>query len=200
MNKFFLLMLTALIVLCLAGCAKTKVTRTETDLVTDLSGRWNDTDARLVAEEMIKDILSNPWYAEFVNKYGRKPVVIVGTIRNLTMEHIDTAVFINDMERELINSGMVKFVASPAERFELREETESQQSFATAETAKKMAAETGADLMLQGSLSMITDAREEVKAKYYQTDLKLISLESTEKVWIGTNKIKKIVSKGTYKP
>jgi len=48
-----------LIVLVLIGALLTacgggkQVTRLEADTVTDLSGRWNDTDARLVAEEMI---------------------------------------------------------------------------------------------------------------------------------------------------
>ena len=36
----------------LAACNPT-VTRVESDAVTDLSGNWNDTDSRLVAEEMI---------------------------------------------------------------------------------------------------------------------------------------------------
>ena len=44
----------------LTGCA-TSVERVDTDKVIDLSGRWNDTDSRLVSEEMIKDALSRPW-------------------------------------------------------------------------------------------------------------------------------------------
>jgi hypothetical protein len=40
------------------GCAGPKVKRTEVDETIDLSGRWNDTDSRLVAEEMIQDCLS----------------------------------------------------------------------------------------------------------------------------------------------
>jgi len=182
------------------GCAKTKVTRTPTDTVTDLSDRWNDTDAKLVAEEMIKDVLSRPWYSAFLKNSGREPVVIIGTIRNLTTEHMDTDIFISDMERELINSGMVKFVASKDERNEVRDELVSQQDFSSMETAKKLAEETGADLMLQGSIKVIVEARDGVKSKFYQTDLQLISLQSTEKVWIGSKEIKKIVTKGAYKP
>ena len=195
-----IIVLALALVLTLLSCAKTKVTRIGTDTVTDLSGRWNDTDANLVAEEMIKDVLSRPWYSNFLKEYSREPVVIIGTVRNLTTEHIDTEVFISDMERELINSGMVRFVASRDDRAEIREELESQQTYSSLETAKKIQEETGADLMLQGSIKIIVDALEDVKAKYYQTDLQLISLQSTEKVWIGSKKIKKIVSKGDYKP
>ena len=45
----------------IVSCAGPKVSRVGTDTVTDLSGRWNDTDSRLVAEEMVKDALSRPW-------------------------------------------------------------------------------------------------------------------------------------------
>ena len=29
--------------------------------VKDISGKWNDTDSRLVAEEMIRDCTARPW-------------------------------------------------------------------------------------------------------------------------------------------
>ena len=45
-----------IIALILGGCASTpKVERKEVDSTIDLSGRWNDTDSRLVSEEMIDD-------------------------------------------------------------------------------------------------------------------------------------------------
>ena len=46
----------------LSGCGhETKVTRVDTGIVTDLSGRWNDTDSQMVAEAMVKEALANPW-------------------------------------------------------------------------------------------------------------------------------------------
>lgn len=198
--KRIILIALALMMLLLVACGPSvKVTRTSTDATTDLSGRWNDTDANLVAQEMIKDVLSRNWYDEFVSRYDRKPVVIVGTIRNLSSEHIETDTFISDMERELINSGSVKFVASKGERAEVREEKIDQQTQASEESAKRLAEETGADFMLQGSIKTIIDSADGVKAKFYQTDLQLIHLETSEKVWIGTKKIKKIVTQNKYK-
>jgi uncharacterized protein (TIGR02722 family) len=188
------------IILLVVGCAPNRVvTRVSTDETTDLSGRWNDTDASLTAQEMIKDLLSRNWYGNFITDFERQPVVIVGTIRNLSTEHIDPATFVNDMERELINSGQVKFVASKNERAEVRAEKEDQLSQASEDTAKRLAAETGADYMLQGSIKSIIDAVDGKQAKYYQVDLQLINLESADKVWIGTKKIKKVVTQSKYK-
>src|SRR6185503_5802732 len=62
------------------GCASTTVSRVDTASVTDLSGRWNDTDSRLVAEAMIKEAISQPWLDDYTKTKGRQPVVIVGTI------------------------------------------------------------------------------------------------------------------------
>lgn len=177
-----------------AGCTTTKsVQRVAVDEVRDLSGRWNDTDSRLVAEEMLSDVLRRPWLSTFTASAGRKPVVIVGTVRNLSSEHIEMGTFVKDIERELINSGSVRFVASSAERSEVRDERLDQQSFATEESAKRLAAETGADYMLKGGIKTLIDAVDGQQVKFYQIDMELIHVENNEKVWIGSKKIKKVV-------
>jgi uncharacterized protein (TIGR02722 family) len=186
-----------ILVMCLAvACGSSrKVYRIEPETVTDLSGRWNDTDARLVAEEMVSDCLSRPWLLDWVGAAGSKPVVTVGTIRNRSSEHIDTETFTTDFERELINSGQVRFVASRGQRDEIRDERSDQQEWASLETMKRIRAETGADFILVGAIKSIVDEIEGTRVVYYQTDLEMIDIESIEKVWIGSKKIKKEISK-----
>ncbi|MDN5353851.1 MAG: penicillin-binding protein activator [Candidatus Cloacimonadota bacterium] len=169
------------------------VSRVGVEEVTDLSGRWNDTDSRLVAQKMINGMIQRPWIDNFVQNHGRKPVVIVGNIRNLSSEHIQTDTFISDIEREFVNSGRLKFVASSEERQQIRSERMQQQSYSSMETAKRLAAETGADFMLTGSIKTQIDAADGKQAKFYQVDLELINLETNEKVWMDTQKIKKLV-------
>lgn len=200
MIRLFSIVTLVLTLVLLQGCGGGKtVTRLDTDSTTDLSGRWNDTDARLVAQEMIGDCLARPWLSNFSTEAGRRPVVTIGTIRNKTADHIDMEVFVSDFERELLNSGVIKFVASKEARAELRGEREEQQEFASRETAKKMREETGADFMLQGAVKEIIDAEGNKQVSFYQTDLELINIESMEKVWIGTKKIKKGISQGKWK-
>ncbi|MCW8853548.1 MAG: penicillin-binding protein activator LpoB [Gammaproteobacteria bacterium] len=177
------------------GCG-TKVTRTSAEAVTDLSGNWNDTDSRLVSEEMIQDVLSRNWLSRFTRKHGKPPTVIVGTIRNLSHEHINTRTFINDLEKDLINSGEVEFVASADERGEIREERREQDLHSREDTRKAMGQEIGADFMLKGSINTIVDAVKGEQARFYQIDLTLIDLESNRKVWVGQKKIKKTIEKG----
>jgi penicillin-binding protein activator len=178
----------------LAGCQTTSVQRISAEETRDLSGCWNNTDSRLVSEEMIRGMMGAGWLVDFAAAKSRKPVVIVGEVRNLTSEHIDTGTFIKDIEREVINAGRVKFVASRQERDEVRSERSDQQSQATEETAKRLAAETGADFMLKGSIKTLLDAVQGKQVRFYQVDLELIDIQSNEKVWINTKKITKAVT------
>lgn len=170
-----------------------KVERMDPNQVTDISGRWNDTDAKLVAEEMIKDVLERPWRNNFETKNQKKPTVIIGQVRNKTSEHIDAAVFIKNMERNFINSGTVSVVQSGAERIELRDERNDQQQFSSEETRKKWGKEKGADFMLNGVILSISDEYKKQKTVKYQINLELTDLETNEKVWIGEKEIKKYI-------
>lgn len=176
-----------------------KVSRIDVNETVDLSGEWNDTDSRLVAEEMIKDCMNRAWYTDNYANAPKKPTIIVGTVRNKSHEHINVQTFVNDMQRELINSGKVTFVADKSERTDLREEKMDQETFASEATKQKMGEETGADLMLIGSINTIEDAIEGKRVMFYQTDLELVKVQSNEKLWIGTKKIKKYITRDKYK-
>ncbi len=171
-----------------------KVERIDPNAVTDISGRWNDTDSKLVANEMIKDVLDRPWRSNFEIKNAKKPTIIVGQIRNKTTEHIDAGIFIKNIERALVNSGTVSIVQSGEERNELRDERSDQQTFSSEETRKKWKKEKGADFMLNGVIMSIVDEYKKQKAITYQINLELTDLESNEKVWIGEKDIKKYIS------
>ncbi len=197
MKKTIILFILVFSIIFMGCVSSTTVNRTATDEVADLSGRWNITDSRLTSEAMISDCLSRPWLQNFNNEMGRKPVVIVGDVKNKSSEHIDETIFIKDMERELINSGLVRFVASDSMRDQLRSEKVDMASFATEETAARIAAETGADFMLLGTISSITDAVEGKKYVTFQVDLELIRLETHEKVWIGSKEITKLIEQAS---
>ena len=183
------------VIFIFSSCTTTRqVQRVDASQTTDLSGRWNDTDSRLVAEEMLDDALNRIWLQDFVEGKQRKPVLIVGTIKNKTHEIISSESFIKDLERELINSGRVKLVQGSEARDELRTERADQQEFASKETTKKWGRENGADFILQGVINSVVDKNSDSKVVFYQVDLELTDLETNEIGWIGTKKIKKIIS------
>jgi penicillin-binding protein activator len=189
------------IALLMAGCASGPVVeRKDVDTTIDLSGRWNDADSRMVSEEMIKDCLNRPWLERFKIKHGGEvPTVIVGRVKNRSHEHINVQTFVKNLERALINSGQVQFVASKGEREGIREERKDMAKHATDETMKGPGQEAGADFMLIGVINTIRDDIGKKAVMYYQTNLELINLSSNIKVWIGEKKIKKLIKKKSLK-
>lgn len=178
------------------GCGhETKVTRVDTGIVTDLSGRWNDTDSQMVAEAMVKEALANPWLGNFTKGKNRQPVVIVGTVLNRSHEHINVQTFVSDLERELTNSQKVTFVAGKGEREEVRDERREQAVHAREDTQKAPGKEIGADYMMRGSIATILDEQDGAKAVFYQVDLEMVDMENNVKAWFGQKKIKKVVEK-----
>ncbi len=192
------------LVLVSAGCSSTNARRMDAATVTDLSGMWNDSDAKMVANEMISDCLSGRWIDDFMKADGHSPVVIVGTIKNKTSEHISPDVFVDSMARALTNSGKVVFVAAKSERGEIRDERTDQQAGNTeSSTITEKGHETGADFMLQGSINQIEDETESQtlmvgkrrSTNFFQVTLELVDMKTNQKRWIGQKQIKKSIER-----
>ena len=183
-----------LMVLFFSACAKRTVTRVNPNEQIDLSGRWNDSDDRLVANDMISDVLSRRWITDFEKKHNKRPVVIVGSIKNSTAEHINTTAFVSAVEEELLNSGLVRIVQNSEFREKLRQERAAQSDFSSPETMKKFGRELGADFMLLGKISSVTDEYGKKKVIAYTVKLELDNLETNEKVWINNKTIKKYIT------
>lgn len=181
-----------LLLVGLFACMRT-VTRVNANKTIDLSGRWNDTDSKLVAQEMSTDVLARSWRDNFMKIKGRNPVIIVGMVSNKTSEFIEPEVFIKDVEKEFINAGTVRVVTNSVFREKLRTERAEQQQFASQESMKKWGKELGADFMLFGTINSISDQINKKKTIFYKVNLELADIETNEIVWVGDKEIKKFI-------
>lgn len=189
-------MLAGAFVCLLAACGGTRVDRIDPGTTVDLSGYWNDTDSRLVAEEMITDALGTPWRRQFMQRNGGElPTVVFGTVRNRTTEHIAVNTFLRDMERAFVNSGDVQVVADRDERDQIRAERDDQQINSTPESRARLRNELGADYILIGEITSIEDVEGGREVVLYQVDLNLTDLESNLRVWVGQKKLKKFIQR-----
>jgi len=184
-----------------AACSIKRVARVDPASVTDLSGGWNDVDSRLVANELIGQVIGASWARDWAAAHGGEtPTVIIGEFRNRTLEHIPIGTFQKDLERAFIGSSAVTLVASRGEREEVRAERLDQQANAAADTRARLAREQGARFVLQGDVQEITDSQGREKIVYYQVDCTLIDLETNAKVWAGQHKIKKYIQQRRITP
>ena len=190
-NIFYTLSLFA--ILFFASCSH-KVTRIDPAEQVDISGRWNNTDSRLVAEDITKTILGSNWLTDHMAaKNGQKPVVIVGFVANKSHEHIEAETFVKDVESSFVTTQRVRLVQGGKKREELRAEKADQQTNSSASSMKKFGLEQGADFILQGSINSIVDSHKRKKVVYYQVNLELTNIETNEVTWIGEKKIAKYV-------
>ena len=174
-----LMLLSLFLLSCSASTSNVK--RVNAKSLKDLSGYWNDTDSRMVSEDMVGKLMNAFWIGEFSGQHSRKPIVVVGKVRNKTSEHIDTSTFIRDLEAQLINSGRISFVSGNEDRDQIRKEKIDQQTNSNFEDAKELGNEKAADFMLLGQITSITDKIEGEKVVYYQINLELVAIETNEK-------------------
>ena len=182
----------------LSACQTVSVKRGTAEEQQELSGKWNANDSRLVSKQMISSMLDGAWLRKHLKHHGKEPSVIVGDFRNLSHEIINVATFVADIERVLINSGDVEFVASKTERQQIRDERRDQELHATAEIRKEMGRELGADYMLSGTLNSFKEQSGGTTNIQYQIDMTLISLTDNRKVWVGSQKHAKTVERSMF--
>jgi len=179
------------------GCGKKRsVSRVSAKSTTDLSGNWNDTDARLTSEALIKQCFSAGWLPGFVDENDRKPGIRVRKVVNKTDEHIDAQVFIKNIEKARINSGKVRVLAQAGS--ELNSVADEQDLGASGavdeESAPSVGALQGADFVVFVRMSSILDQADEgLKAKFYKINFELKHSTTGETVWIGDHEIKKVI-------
>ena len=192
--------ITGLLALISTGaCYSKHVTRIEPSAVTDLSGRWNDTDSRLVANQLVEQTLAAGWAKHYTDVHGGEaPTIIVGIFANRSMEHIAVGTFVKDIENALITTGAARVVASSGERQELRAERKDQQQNARADTRARVGQEQGARYALTGEVQSIEDVDGRERVVFYQVDASLVDLETNTKVWVGQHKIKKYVERARF--
>ena len=189
------------LVLTVSCSSGPKVSRVDSGTQIDLSGYWNDTDVRIVCETLINDCINSPRVAQAIAaKGGKNPVVLVGSFRNESSEHIDTSIISSTMEVTIFSSGKLDFVAGGGARTELREERQDQQSNASEDTAAFINKETGADFLLTGTVRTIIDKAGNQTVRTYFVSAEMTDIETNARMWMAQNsEIKKVITQSRYK-
>lgn len=192
MTRLFQVGLAAITIGMLGACASFEGNYADPDKVEIVDDRWNDTDARVFGERMIKSALAKPWLPNWQQENkGKKPIIIVGDFENRTSEQIDMGQVTEAVRNELINSGKFRF-ADAAQRDKIAKEYEYQNSGAVRkDQAKSKGKQVGADFFLVGSLSSIVSQLEGKKRVTYQLEMRLTEIESGEILWTEVEKITK---------
>lgn len=200
-NALIAVLLVASSFVCVSAKSKTK--RVDANEVIDLDGYWNDTDVRLVCEDLIKQCVSSPRVAKFEGQYGRVPTVVLGSIKNDSTEHIDTSIVAKRFQNAIINNGALDFVADATERAELMGEADYQEQHALdysndeeGEEVSKIDKAQSADFILLGSVKSMVQKEGKLSARTYFVYAQLMDVKKHTIVWSGENsEIKKVIKR-----
>lgn len=177
-------LLLGLVVLTLTACATTDPA--EVSLQPTELGHWNEMDARVTAEALVREALDHPWSQRFTQMEGHAPMVIMGSVVTHTPEQLNTQPFIQAIERALSQAKQVRFVPDTGQ---------SAQRAARERAVPLTRQEVGADFVVQGSIESLVDEQASTRAIVYQVDVEIIDIASNLRVWLGQKTVKKLVER-----
>ena len=145
------MILAAVLVAVTTGSCGTKVQYGDATAVETLTVDFGSTDLQMIAAKMVESMLASPVIQE-----GNRPVVQVASVKNKTMEHIDTKSITDKIRTTLLQSGKVQFSASEV-RQEIIDELEYQRGsgYVDPSTRRQVGKQVGADYLLTGEITSI---------------------------------------------
>lgn len=139
---------------------------------------FGSTDLQMIAEKMADDLLASPAMADIAPN-GKRPILFVDTIKNKTLEHIDTESITDTISTKMLNSGRFRFVDmtrvdAVAKQFDYQKNS----GMVDETKSVQMGRQLGAQFMLYGNFSSIQKTAGSTKDVYYKFTMKLTNIES----------------------
>jgi len=176
---------------CAGPRAFTRGTYEDPQAIALLDDRFNENDMQLIAKKMVGSILEAPLMAE----KGQLPAIMLGKMRNRTIEHIDMVALSDKIKTALIQSGKLKFI-DVANRPDIAAEYDYEQSgYVDPTHAKAPGKQTSSDYLLTGTLSSNIQEVGKDKLIYYKATFELTNLQTSEIVWSAEKEIRKAYKK-----
>lgn len=159
---------------------------------------FGSTDLQMIAEKMADDLLASPAMAEIAPN-GKRPILFVDTIKNKTLEHIDTESITDTISTKMLNSGRFRFVDMTRVDAVAKQLDYQKNSGMVDETKSvQMGRQLGAQFMLYGNFSSIQKTAGSTRDVYYKFTMKLTNIESGLVEFQSEKEIRKTKKKSMF--
>ena len=187
------------IILCtsvaMTGCST--VQYGDAQKVETVTTEFGSTDLQTTAANMVDSMLSFPPIVKATQ--NKRPVMFVDTIKNKSMEHIDTESLTDTISTKLLRSGKFRFVdMTKVETIKNQLQYQNESGMVDPSTSTAFGKQIGADYMLYGNLSSIVKRDNSTKDVYYKITLKLMDVETGLVEWQDEQEIRKVKSKKLF--
>lgn len=174
--------------LTLFGCSSApKTGKEQTPTPPTKLAVWDKNDSETISDSLISSALQADWKKNFTTK--RKPIITVGKIENKSSEKINVSLLAKDIERSLINSGEVSFIADKQKREVIRNDRKSISDFADNNKFKKYLRSLKSDFFISGNINASADSSVVPIQKNYTINLEVINTKNASVVWEGSQSI-----------
>lgn len=178
-----------LLALLASGCATT-VEYGDATSSKPISTDFGSSDLQQIAATMVDSLLVFPPVMDLTA--SRRPVLMVDTVKNKTMQHIDTESVTDSIRTKLIRSGKFRFTdrtTDAAFKEELGVQNDS--GLVDPSTAIAFGQQIGAEFMLTANLSEISQRAGRVNDVYYKFTMNLRNLRTGIIEWADEKEIRK---------
>ena len=178
-----------LLALLASGCATT-VEYGDATSSKPISTDFGSADLQKIATTMVDSLLVFPPVMDLTA--SRRPVLMVDTVKNKTMQHIDTESVTDSIRTRLIRSGKFRFTdrtTDAAFKEELGVQNDS--GLVDPSTAIAFGQQIGAEFMLTANLSEISQRAGRVNDVYYKFTMNLRNLRTGIIEWADEEQIRK---------
>jgi penicillin-binding protein activator len=195
-RTLLLLPLVAAMTVGINGCSS--VQYGDATAVETVNTDFGSTDLQMIAEKMVDDLLASPAMAEIAPN-GKRPILFVDTIKNKTLEHIDTESVTDTISTKLLNSGRFRFV-DMTKVDAVAKQLDYQKNSGMVDESKsvQVGRQVGAQFMLYGNFSSIQKTAGSTKDVYYKFTMKLTNLESGLVEFQSEKEIRKTKKKSMF--
>ncbi len=195
-RTLILLPLVAAMAVGINGCST--VQYGDATAVETVNTDFGSTDLQMIAEKMVDDLLASPAMADIAPN-GKRPILFVDSIKNKTLEHIDTESVTDTISTKLLNSGRFRFVDMTKVDAVAKQLDYQKNSGMVDETKSvQMGRQLGAQFMLYGNFSAIQKTAGSTKDVYYKFTMKLSNLESGLVEFQSEKEIRKTKKKSMF--
>jgi uncharacterized protein (TIGR02722 family) len=196
-NRSSLVIVSFTIMLSLSGCATTHVEYGDASSKQALSTDFGSSDLQQIAGAMVESLLLFPPVVEVTSK--RRPVISVDKVKNKTTQHVDTESITDTIRTKLLRSGKFSFVDRTTDAAAMEELKFQQNSgIVDQDKAVEMGKQSGAEYIITGNFSEITQRSGGVKDVYYKFTLNLKNLRTGLLEWSDEKEIRKVWKKPLF--
>jgi uncharacterized protein (TIGR02722 family) len=177
-------------VACFCGCGTT-IQYGDATSSTPLSTDYGSSDLQQTANAMVDSMLNSPAVAEITA--GGRPILVMDTVRNKTMQHIDTESITDSIRTKLIQSRKFSFVDATA-RAAMQNELSYQNASGMVDPTRAIAfgQQYGAEFLVTANLSEIKQSQGRVSDVYYKFTMNLQNLKTGIIEWADEKEIRKV--------